>query len=108
MKLVIVESPTKARTISQFLGSDFHVVSSYGHVRDLPKSKLGVDVEHDFTPQYVIPTKVRKRVNELKKDAQKAESVVLATDEDREGEAIAWHLVHALDLEGKIKNHRAL
>ena len=101
MKLVIVESPTKARTISQFLGSDFHVVSSYGHVRDLPKSKLGVDVEHDFTPQYVIPTKVRKRVNELKKDAHKAESVVLATDEDREGEAIAWHLVHALDLEGK-------
>ena len=98
MKLVIVESPTKARTISQYLGGDFRVVSSYGHVRDLPKSKLGVDLEHDFAPQYVIPTKVRKRVNELKKEAEAATGLILATDEDREGEAIAWHLTEVLGL----------
>ena len=99
--LVIVESPTKARTISGFLGSDFKIESSYGHIRDLPKSKLGIDVEHDFEPQYVVPTKNRKRVNDLKKEASKAETVILATDEDREGEAIAWHLLKALDLEGE-------
>src|SRR3990167_5307905 len=99
MKLVIVESPTKAKTIARFLEGDYSVVSSYGHVRDLPKSKLGVDTEKDFAPQYVIPTKARKRVNELKKEAAKADMVVLATDEDREGEAIAWHLVQALGLD---------
>jgi DNA topoisomerase I len=100
MKLVIVESPTKANTIKKFLGKGYSVTSSYGHVRDLPKSKLGVDVEHDFEPQYVIPTKVRKRVTALKKAAAKADDIILATDEDREGEAIAWHLLQALDIEG--------
>ena len=96
--LVIVESPMKARTIARFLGKDFIVESSYGHVRDLPKSKLGVDVENNFAPQYVIPTKSRKQVNMLKKAAEKAERIILATDEDREGEAIAWHLTQALGL----------
>ena len=96
--LVIVESPTKARTISRFLGNSFVVESSYGHIRDLPKSKLGVDVEKNFEPSYVIPTKARKTVNALKKAAEDAERVILATDEDREGEAIAWHLAEALGL----------
>ncbi len=96
--LVIVESPTKARTISRFLGGDFIIESSYGHIRDLPKSKLGVDTEKDFEPQYVIPTRARKVVNRLKSEAEGAEKIILATDEDREGEAIAWHLVQALGL----------
>lgn len=98
MKLVIVESPTKAKTIGKFLGRPYTVVASYGHVRDLPKSKIGVDVEHDFTPQYTIPIKAKKAVTDLKKLTGKAEAVILATDEDREGEAIAWHLVQALEL----------
>src|SRR5262245_65192774 len=98
MQLVIVESPTKAKTISKYLGGDFVVKSSYGHVRDLPKSDLGVDPEHDFEPKYVIPTKARKNVTALKKDAAKADTIILATDPDREGEAIAWHLVEALGL----------
>lgn len=101
MKLIIVESPTKAKTISKFLEKDFKVESSYGHVRDLPKSKLGIDVENNFEPSYIIPLKARKRVNELKKDAAKAEEIILATDEDREGEAISWHLVYALGLSEK-------
>lgn len=96
--LVIVESPTKARTISGFIGKKFKIESSYGHVRDLPKSKLGIEIEENFEPKYVIPTKNRKRVNELKKQAASAPKVILATDEDREGEAIAWHLIEALDL----------
>ncbi|MBI2055282.1 MAG: type I DNA topoisomerase [Candidatus Sungbacteria bacterium] len=96
--LIIVESPTKARTLAGFLGSDFKVESSYGHIRDLPKSKLGVDVENNFEPQYIIPTKAKKQVNLLKKEAQEAERTILATDEDREGEAIAWHLTEALGL----------
>ncbi|MFA5386327.1 MAG: type I DNA topoisomerase [Candidatus Paceibacterota bacterium] len=107
MKLVIVESPTKATTISKFLGSDYKVESSYGHIRDLPKSKLGVDLEKDFEPQYIIPTKSKKRVTFLKKESQKADKIILATDEDREGEAIAWHLTQALGLENeelRIKN----
>ncbi|MBI3589440.1 MAG: type I DNA topoisomerase [Candidatus Liptonbacteria bacterium] len=99
MNLVIVESPTKAKTISKFLGSHYQVESSFGHVRDLPKSKLGVEVEKNFEPQYIIPKKNQKQVTALKKVAEKAESVILATDEDREGEAIAWHLLHALKLE---------
>ena len=97
-KFVIVESPTKAKTISKFLGKDFKVESSFGHVRDLPKSKMGIDTENDFEPTYVIPTKARKRVNALKKEAAKADEVILASDEDREGEAIAWHLIQALEL----------
>src|SRR3989338_3096487 len=101
MKLVIVESPTKAKTISKFLGKDYEVTSSYGHVRDLPKGALGVDVEKNFEPHYVIPRKVQKRVTALKKEAANADSVILATDEDREGEAIAWHLMHALHIDPK-------
>ncbi|HAU07695.1 MAG: DNA topoisomerase I [Candidatus Yanofskybacteria bacterium RIFOXYD1_FULL_44_17] len=98
MNLVIVESPTKAKTISRFLGGDFIVKSSYGHVRDLPKGDLGIDLENDFEPKYVIPTKARKNVSELKKLAEKADEIILATDEDREGEAISWHLVEALGI----------
>lgn len=98
MKLIIVESPTKAKTISKFLGRDFKVESSYGHIRDLPKSTLGVDVENNFEPSYVIPVKSRKIITGLKKESEKAEEIILATDEDREGEAIAWHLGQALNL----------
>jgi len=96
--LVIVESPTKAKKISEFLGNDFLVKSSYGHIRDLPKGKIGVDTAHDFAPEYIIPEEDRGHVAELKKAAAAAESVTLATDEDREGEAIAWHLAQVLDL----------
>jgi DNA topoisomerase-1 len=101
MNLVIVESPTKSKTITKFLSQDYKVLSSYGHIRDLPKSELGVDVEHDFKPKYIIPTKARKAVTELKKAAKKADLIILATDEDREGEAIAWHLAKILNLDGK-------
>lgn len=101
MQLIIVESPTKARTLSRFLGSDYTIEASMGHVRDLPKSALGVDVEHDFTPTYVIPRDKSKQVTALKKTAKKAESIILATDPDREGEAIAWHI--AIVLNGKVK-----
>ena len=96
--LVIVESPTKAKTISKFLGKNFTVLSSFGHVRDLPKSKIGVDVEHDFAPQYVVPTKAKKAVSDLKRAAAKADLVYFASDQDREGEAISWHLLELLDL----------
>ena len=96
--LVIVESPTKAKTISKFLGKDFIVESSYGHIRDLPSSTLGVDVEHNFEPKYVVPRKASAQVKKLKELAKKADEIILATDEDREGEAIAWHLAQALNL----------
>lgn len=99
MNLVIVESPAKGKTISKFLGPDYRVLASFGHVRDLPKSKLGVDVEHNFEPHYLIPAKAKKVVAELKEAAAKSDRVILATDEDREGEAIAWHLVQALGLD---------
>lgn len=108
MKLVIVESPTKAKTISQYLGDDFVVRSSYGHVRDLPKSDLGIDTEHDFTPTYIVPTKAKKNLSELKKEAAKADEIILATDEDREGEAIAWHLFEALGLTKLKKKNKDL
>jgi DNA topoisomerase-1 len=101
MDLVIVESPTKAKTISKFLGKDYVVESSYGHIRDLPKSKVGIDVKHDFEPTYVIPKKAEPVVENLVRLAKKADRVILATDEDREGEAIAWHLLAALGLEKK-------
>lgn len=97
-QLVIVESPAKASTIQTFLGSEYTVLSSYGHVRDLPKKRLAIDVDNDFHPEYIIPEDKKKRVNELKKAAKQAETVWLATDEDREGEAIAWHLKQALGL----------
>ncbi len=96
MKLVIVESPAKAKTIQKYLGKGFVVKSSYGHVRDLPKSKIGVDIAKNFEPTYVIPDKAKKQVSDLKKQAAKAEAVYFATDEDREGEAIAWHLQELL------------
>ncbi|MGB0756980.1 MAG: type I DNA topoisomerase [Patescibacteria group bacterium] len=103
-KLVIVESPTKAKTISKFLGKEFTVMSSFGHIRDLPKSKMGVDVDGDFSPDYVIPKDKQKKVTELKKLANKASEIYYATDEDREGEAISWHLQQIFEApEDKIK-----
>ena len=99
--LLIVESPTKAKTIGKFLDKHYEVIASLGHVRDLPKSKMGIDMEHDFTPQYIIPAKAKKTVSDLKKRAAKADQIYLATDEDREGEAIAWHLSTILDLSGQ-------
>jgi len=98
MNLIIVESPTKANTIGQFLGKEYKVLSSFGHIRDLPKSELGVNAEDNFKPKYVIPPKSRKIIKELKNEAEKAKATILATDEDREGEAIAWHLSEVLNL----------
>ncbi len=94
--LVIVESPTKARTLQKFLGDKYQIEASMGHIRDLPKSEIGVDIENNFEPQYVIPTDKRKHVNELKKSAKGVKELWLATDPDREGEAIAWHLAQIL------------
>lgn len=96
--LVIVESPAKAKTIEQFLGKDFQVMSSYGHIRDLKKREFSIDLEHDFKPIYEIPKEKRELVGELKKASQEASTVWLASDEDREGEAIAWHLSEVLGL----------
>ena len=90
--LVIVESPSKAKTIGRYLGSDYIVKASMGHLRDLPKSKMGVDLENDFTPQYIAVRGKESLIKELKADAAKAKTVYLATDPDREGEAISWHL----------------
>jgi DNA topoisomerase I len=101
MKLVIVESPAKAKTIQKYLGRGFKVLSSYGHVRDLPKSTLGINTEKDFTPEYVIPAKAKKNVAALKKAAKAADEIYFATDEDREGEAIAWHLQEILKVPAK-------
>jgi DNA topoisomerase-1 len=99
--LVIVESPAKAKTIEKFLGKDFLVKSSYGHVRDLPKKGLSIDIDNGFQPQYVISEDKKDVIKELKKLVKEAETVWLATDEDREGEAISWHLKEALDLDEK-------
>ncbi|HID34335.1 MAG TPA: type I DNA topoisomerase [Anaerolineae bacterium] len=98
-KLVIVESPAKARTIGRFLGRGYHVKASVGHVRDLYKSKLSVDLDHDFEPIYYVPRDKKKLVRELKEAVEEAEEVYLATDPDREGEAIAWHVQEATGLE---------
>ena len=103
--LVIVESPTKARKIQGFLGSDYIVKSSQGHIRDLQENSLSIDVDHNFRPEYVVPSGKGKLVNELKKDAKAASMVWLASDEDREGEAIAWHLSEVLELD-KAKTKR--
>ena len=100
-KLVIVESPTKAKTISKFLGKNFIIKSSYGHLRDLPKSKLGVDVDNGFVPHYIVSRDKTKTVKELKDAAKKSDEILFATDEDREGEAISWHLAHILDIDPK-------
>lgn len=94
--VVVVESPAKANTIEKFLGKDYHVLASYGHVRDLPKSKLGIDVEHNFEPQYIIPKGSGKTVKALQAALNGAETIYLATDYDREGEAIAWHILQAI------------
>jgi len=97
-KLVIVESPTKAKTIAKFLGKNFIVKSSFGHVRDLPKTKMGIDIDHGFEPKYVVSRDKSKTVKELKEAAKKADEVLFATDSDREGEAISWHLAHILGI----------
>ena len=97
-KLIIVESPAKANTIKKFLGGNTKVVASMGHIRDLPKSKMGIDIENDFEPQYINIRGKASLIKELKKDAKNAKKVYLATDPDREGEAIAWHLAYILDI----------
>ena len=96
-KLVIVESPAKARTLSKILGKGYSLKASLGHIRDLPKSQIGVDIENDFQPKYVIPTGKKKLVNELKNAVKDAAAVFLATDPDREGEAISWHLAEVIN-----------
>ena len=99
--LVIVESPAKAKTIEKFLGKDFEVKSSFGHIRDLPKKNISIDIKDNFKPEYEIPSEKKKVVSELKKASKEADVIWLASDEDREGEAIAWHLSEALKLEPK-------
>lgn len=99
--LVIVESPAKVKTIKKFLGKNYEVMASNGHVRDLPKSQLGIDVEHDFEPKYITIRGKGEILAKLRKEVKKAEKIYLATDPDREGEAISWHLCHALKLEDK-------
>ena len=99
--LVIVESPAKARTLSGILGSGYEITASVGHIRDLPRSKLGVDIEKEFEPQYVVPREKREVVQRIRDAASKAETIYLATDPDREGEAISWHLVEAAELAGR-------
>ncbi len=99
--LVIVESPAKAKTIEGFLGKEYTVKSSYGHVRDLNKNTLSVDIENDFEPEYEISDDKKALVAELRKLSKAADTVWLASDEDREGESISWHLYEALDLKKK-------
>ncbi|MFH0837653.1 MAG: type I DNA topoisomerase, partial [Patescibacteria group bacterium] len=100
-ELIIVESPTKAKTISRFLGSTFHVEASFGHIRDLPRSKMGVDTEHNFQPQYIIPRDKQKTLTKLRKLALSSPTIYFATDEDREGEAISWHLLESFKTDKK-------
>ena len=99
--LVIVESPAKAKTIKKFLGSNYQVIASNGHMRDLPKSQMGVDIDNNFEPKYITIRGKGELLSALKKEAKKADKIYLATDPDREGEAISWHLAHALGLEEK-------
>src|SRR5437762_8931890 len=99
--LLIVESPAKARTIEKILGKDFQVKSCYGHIRDLEKAGMGIDLEKNFKPRYIVPEDKEKVVKELKSLASKSKEVWLATDEDREGEAISWHLCEVLGLDPK-------
>lgn len=96
--LVIVESPAKAATIGKFLGNNYKIEASMGHVRDMPKSQMGIDFEHDFEPKYITIRGKGELLGKLRKDAKAADKVYLATDPDREGEAISWHLLHALNL----------
>ena len=102
--LVIVESPAKAKTIEKYLGKKYKVIASMGHVRDLPRSQMGVDVDNDYEPKYITIRGKGPVVKELKKHAKKAKNVYLASDPDREGEAIAWHLANILDLEDSNEN----
>ncbi|WP_263853538.1 toprim domain-containing protein, partial [Lacticaseibacillus rhamnosus] len=103
-KLVIVESPAKAKTIEKYLGRTYKVVASLGHIRDLPKSQMGVDVENNYEPKYISIRGKGDVIKSLKKDAKKASRVYLAADPDREGEAIAWHVSHILGLDPNAKN----
>ena len=105
--LLIVESPTKAKTLGKYLGNNFRILASVGHIKDLPKSKLGVEVQDDFRPEYVTIKGKGKVLQELKKAAKSAEAVYLAPDPDREGEAIAWHIAQELKSSGK-DLHRVL
>ncbi|MBS6610605.1 MAG: type I DNA topoisomerase [Peptoniphilus harei] len=102
--LVIVESPTKAKTIKKMLGRNYNVIASVGHIRDLPKSKFGIDIENDFEPQYMNIYGKGSLIKDIKKEARKADNVILATDPDREGEAISWHLSHILEMDPEDKN----
>ena len=102
--LVIVESPAKAKTIEKYLGRNYHVIASKGHIRDLPKSQMGIDFEDDYKPKYISIRGKGDTIKELKSEAKKAKDVYLASDPDREGEAIAWHVAHALNLDEKAKN----
>jgi len=106
-KLVIVESPTKAKTVGRFLGKGYTVRASVGHVRDLLRSTLSVDVEHDFTPKYRVPNEKKEVVKELTSLADRADQIYLATDPDREGEAIAWHLIEAAGID-RARAHRVV
>src|SRR6201989_2662267 len=99
--LLIVESPAKAKTIEKILGEDFEVKSCYGHIRDLEKDDMGIDIKNDFKPRYKVPDEKSKFVKELKQLAKKADEVWLASDEDREGESISWHLAEVLGLDPK-------
>ena len=103
-KLVIVESPAKAKTIGKYLGRGYKVTASMGHVRDLPASTLGIDVENGYTPKYITIKGKQKLVKELKAEAKKCDGVLLATDPDREGEAISWHLANILGLDPSAPN----
>ena len=105
--LVIVESPAKANTIGKFLGNNYKIEASMGHIRDLPKSQMGIDIAHDFEPKYITIRGKGELLSKLKKDAKAADKVYLATDPDREGEAISWHLLHALNL-GEEKDIRRI
>ncbi|MCL4398120.1 type I DNA topoisomerase [Patescibacteria group bacterium] len=104
MDLIIVESPTKARTLSRFLGSGYQLEASMGHVRDLPEKRLGIDPEHDFAPEYVVSPDKKEKVKELQTAAAKAEKIILATDPDREGEAIAWHINEIITKKQETRN----
>lgn len=98
MDLVIVESPKKAKTIAKYLGSGYEVIASGGHVSDLPERSLGIDVEHNFEPEYVVNADKERVIKQMKSKVEKAKKVYLATDPDREGEAISWHLKNVLGL----------
>ena len=97
--LVIVESPTKAKSIGKYLGSDYQVEASFGHIRDLPEKNIGIDIAGGFIADYEIPNDKKKRTTELKKYAKNADNIIIATDPDREGEAIAWHIAHVFGID---------